>query len=271
MMTRDITATPEYRQVFAWLRGGDTTPDPEMENRFLELITEAVASRLIINRQEYERMARAYERGERRSRPAPHGLSIKAMIESSGGTYDPAIMKTDSGQTQTMQEDVVVHEEVTPTLTHGAQEPSVELDSVVLAKALKHMAALEEKELTQSQIQCILYIAYGVRLAQKGERLTAEHPQMWQYGPVFPRAYNRLRKDAGDGFEEYDTLRNEHPGVFKYLTNCFRRYAWTKACILVSPHVADGSPWADTRKSNPDSWGTRIEDDLIREWFLPRV
>ena len=104
-MTRDITATPEYRQVFAWLRGGDTTLDPQMENSFLDLITAAVA-----------------------------------------------------------------------------------------------------------------------------QRLTAEHPQMWQYGPVFPRAYNRLRKEADDG-----------------------------------------SPWADTRKSYPDSWGARIEDDLIREWFLPRV
>lgn len=26
-----------------------------------------------------------------------------------------------------------------------------------------------------------------------------------------------------------------------------------------------------TRKSNPDRWGVRIEDKLIREWFLPRV
>ena len=145
------------------------------------------------------------------------------------------------------------------------------MDSVILAKSLRHMAVIEGIDLTQSQIQTILYIAYGVRLATKNERLTSEHPQMWQYGPVFPRAYNRLRKEADDGSQEYDSLRNEHPDIFQYLTNCFRRYAWTKACILVAPHVADGSPWADTRKSNPDSWGVRIEDDLIREWFLPRV
>lgn len=69
---------------------------------------------------------------------------------------------------------------------------ATEFDSVVLAKVLKYMAVLEEKELSQSQIQCILYIAYG-------------------------------------------------------------------------------SPWADTRKSNSDSWGARIEDSLIREWFLPGV
>ena len=82
-MTRDITATPEYREVFAWLRGGDETPDPQMENQFLDLITEAVAERLIAGRKEYERRLRAAERADRRSRPVPGCLSIKAMLEAS--------------------------------------------------------------------------------------------------------------------------------------------------------------------------------------------
>jgi uncharacterized phage-associated protein len=133
------------------------------------------------------------------------------------------------------------------------------------------MAVIEGIELTQSHIQTILYIAYGVRLATKNERLTLEHPQMWQYGPVFPRAYNRLRKDAADGTDEYYSLKTGHPNIFKYLENCFRRYAWTKACILSTPHLSEGTPWSETRKSNPDRWGVRIEDNLIREWFLPRV
>ena len=85
------------------------------------------------------------------------------------------------------------------TVTETPEASSVELDSVLLAKALRHMAVIEGIELTQSQIQTILYIVYGVRLAQMDERLISEHPQMWQYGPVFPRAYNRLRKDASDG------------------------------------------------------------------------
>ena len=84
-------------------------------------------------------------------------------------------------------------------------------------------------------------------------------------------AYNRLRKDSTDGTDEYYSLKTDHPNIFKYLENCFRRYAWTKACILTSPHLSEGSPWSDTRRSNPDRWGVRIEDELIREWFLPRV
>ena len=71
--------------------------------------------------------------------------------------------------------------------------------------------------------------------------------------------------------DEYYSLKADHPNIFKYLENCFRRYAWTKACILAAPHLSEGTPWSQTRKSNPYRWGVRIEEEFIREWFLPRV
>ena len=265
-MTTTLQQTDTYRQVMAWLRGGDATPDPEMENSFLDIMTAAVAERLIANRQEYERMARAAERAERRAHRPSGCLSIKAMLDE--------VRRETSEKTESVLADGEDLPEAEPMLQSTIQKEEVsscELDSVILAKSLRHMAVIEGIDLTQSQIQTILYIAYGVRLATKNERLTSEHPQMWQYGPVFPRAYNRLRKDSTDGTDEYYSLKTDHPNIFKYLENCFRRYAWTKACILTSPHLSEGSPWSDTRRSNPDRWGVRIEDELIREWFLPRV
>lgn len=265
-MTTTIQHTDTYRQVMAWLRGGDATPDPEMENSFLDIMTAAVAERLIANRQEYERMARAAERAERRAHRPSGCLSIKAMLDE--------VRRETSEKTESVLADGEDLPEAEPMLQSTIQKEEVsscELDSVILAKSLRHMAVIEGIDLTQSQIQTILYIAYGVRLATKNERLTSEHPQMWQYGPVFPRAYNRLRKDSTDGTDEYYSLKTDHPNIFKYLENCFRRYAWTKACILSTPHLSEGTPWYQTRKSNPDRWGVRIEDELIREWFLPRV
>ena len=265
-MTTTIQHTDTYRQVMAWLRGGDATPDPEMENSFLDIMTAAVAERLIANRQEYERMARAAERAERRAHRPSGCLSIKAMLDE--------VRRETSEKTESVLADGEDLPEAEPMLQSTIQKEEVsscELDSVILAKSLRHMAVIEGIDLTQSQIQTILYIGYGVRLATKNERLTSEHPQMWQYGPVFPRAYNRLRKDSTDGTDEYYSLKTDHPNIFKYLENCFRRYAWTKACILSTPHLSEGTPWYQTRKSNPDRWGVRIEDELIREWFLPRV
>ena len=264
-MTTDITRNPEYREVFAWLRGGDQTPDPIMENNFFNLVTAAVVERLIANRKEYERMVRAAERADRRSSRPSGCLSIKAMLEEVRKDT-PVLMETVLADDEDLPE-----AEPVKTPVDATDEVSCELDSVLLAKALRHMAVIEGIDLTQSQIQSILYIAYGVRLAQKNVRLMSEHPQMWQYGPVFPRAYNKLRKDSADGSDEYYRLKTDHPSIFTYLENCFRRYAWTKACILVSPHLSEGSPWSDTHRSNPDRWGVRIEDELIREWFLPRV
>ena len=265
-MTTTLQQTDTYRQVMAWLRGGDATPDPQMENNFFDLITAAVAERLIANRTEYERMARAAERAGRRANRPSCCLSLKSMLEQvreeNPMQLEPVL---------TADDDLPEAEPVQTTSVDTTDEASSELDSVLLAKALRHMAVMEGIDLTQSQIQSILYIAYGVRLAQKNVRLMSEHPQMWQYGPVFPRAYNKLRKDSADGTDEYYSLKTNHPGIFTYLENCFRRYAWTKACILVSPHLSEGSPWYDTRRSNPDRWGVRIEDELIREWFKQRV
>ena len=270
-MTTTIQHTDTYRQVMAWLRGGDTTPDPEMENSFLDIMTVAVAERLIANRQEYERMARAAQRAERRANRPSGCLSIKAMLEEVR-RETPSRLETVLAEDEDLPEvEPVRMEPIQKSIVQKDEVTACELDSVLLAKSLRHMAVIEGIELTQSQIQTILYIAYGVRLATKNERLTSEHPQMWQYGPVFPRVYNKIRKDSADGTDEYYSLKTNHPNIFTYLENCFRRYAWTKACILVSPHLSEGSPWSETRRSNPDRWGVRIEDELIRDWFLPRV
>ena len=46
-----------------------------------------------------------------------------------------------------------------------------------------------------TKAQKLLYCCYGVILAQFNIRLTKEHPKAWQYGPVFPRAFNAQHKN----------------------------------------------------------------------------
>lgn len=250
-MDTTIQKTDTYREVMAWLRGGDTTPDEEMEGRFIDILAQLVAEKLDSDP--------ARPRRRRAGVPA-YPLSLKAIMSEMG--VSPDLMRgtgprlADESQTEVVAAD---------------QSPAEPLDSLMAAKALRQMSLTEGMELTMSQIQAILYIAYGVWLAKHGTRLFEEHPQMWQYGPVFPRAYAKLRKDESDCREQYDILRCRYPDRFRFLSNCFRRFAWTKACILTSPHIGKGSPWAETRRSNPDRWGARIEDDLIRGWFLPKV
>ena len=251
----------DNNEIFAWLRGGDSTPDPEMENRFLDIIAERVMVKMGVKLSDEEaaRRAEAERRRQRRSRMPESPISIKTImrqIREEEAQAQPALPS---------EESLPWENEAKPAAVPDS------LDSVLVAKALQWMASTHEVSLNISQIQTILYNAYGVYLATKGERLLSEHPQVWQYGPVFPRAYKHLKKNAGNGQVEHDMLRNDSPDRYEFIRRCFMRFAWTSAGSLNAPHIAQDSPWKKTKDSNSDKLGVRIEDELIRQWFLPRV
>ena len=251
----------DNNEVFAWLRGGDSTPDPEMENRFLDIIAERVMVKMGVKLSDEEaaRRAEAERRRHRRSRMTESPISIKTIMKQ---------IREEEAQAQPAlpsEESLPWENEAKPAAVPDS------LDSVLVAKALQWMASTHEVSLNISQIQTILYNAYGVYLATKGERLLSEHPQVWQYGPVFPRAYKHLKKNSGNGQVEHDMLRNDSPDRYEFIRRCFMRFAWTSAGSLNAPHIAQDSPWKKTKDSNSDKLGVRIEDELIRQWFLPRV
>lgn len=251
----------DNNEVFAWLRGGDSTPDPEMENRFLDIIAERVMVKMGVKLSDEEaaRRAEAERRRQRRSRMPESPISIKTIMKQ---------IREEEAQAQPAlpsEESLPWENEAKPAAVPDS------LDSVLVAKALQWMASTHEVSLNISQIQTILYNAYGVYLATKGERLLSEHPQVWQYGPVFPRAYKHLKKNSGNGQVEHDMLRNDSPDRYEFIRRCFMRFAWTSAGSLNAPHIAQDSPWKKTKDSNSDKLGVRIEDELIRQWFLPRV
>ena len=251
----------DNNEIFAWLRGGDSTPDPEMENRFLDIIAERVMVKMGVKLSDEEaaRRAEAERRRQRRSRMTESPISIKTIMKQ---------IREEEAQAQPAlpsEESLPWENEAKPAAVPDS------LDSVLVAKALQWMASTHEVSLNISQIQTILYNAYGVYLATKGERLLSEHPQVWQYGPVFPRAYKHLKKNSGNGQVEHDMLLNDSPDRYEFIRRCFMRFAWTSAGSLNAPHIAQDSPWKKTKDSNSDKLGVRIEDELIRQWFLPRV
>lgn len=233
-----------------------------IDDRLIDLIAERVMVKMGVklSDEEIARRSEAERRRQRRSRMPESPLSIKALMR------------------QIREEDALQVSESSPSEERLPWESQVKdthsevgFDSVLVAKALQWMACTHEVTLNMSQIQTILYNAYGVWLATKGERLLTEHPQVWQYGPVFPRVYKHLKKNTGSGQVEYDLLMAESPDRLEFIRRCFQRFAWTSAGVLSAPHTAEGSPWKVTRDKNADKLGVRIEDELIRQWFLPRV
>ena len=45
-MNTTLQQTDSYREVMAWLRGGDTTPDEQMEGQFIDIVAQLLAEML---------------------------------------------------------------------------------------------------------------------------------------------------------------------------------------------------------------------------------
>ena len=75
--------TDQYREVMTWLHGGDTEVNPEMEEKFLDIIAERVMVKMGVKVSDEERLRReeAARRRERRSRMTGSPLSIKTLMK----------------------------------------------------------------------------------------------------------------------------------------------------------------------------------------------
>ena len=252
--------TPEEKhEMFAWLRGGDLTPNPEMEDRFLDTIAVLVKEKMS-DKDSPEQRKRVYQ-------DRPHPLSLKAIMREVTGDPNYELPPISVNQKAPEVKTEPKKEEINAVSSSESQA----IDSVVIARTIVNISKHQGHDINMTQLQAILYIMYGVYLAKKEKRLIEEHPQMWEYGPVFPRAYNKLRKEKTDGQAESDSLKKDHPDIWQFISDSFLRYAWTTGSVLVAPHTASGSPWAKTRKQSPDKWGVAIDDTLIRDWFAKRT
>jgi len=139
-------------------------------------------------------------------------------------------------------------------------------NSVVLAKYIAAYANANGFVINMTKLQKLLYITYGLYLAVKGKRLTNEHPQAWPYGPVFPTTRNRLLKvNLEDIKDEHDeTITDEIKSCVKLV---FKTYGIYNGSYLSQWSHQFGSPWDQTVRTDGFTWGDRIPDEYIQEYF----
>ena len=147
-------------------------------------------------------------------------------------------------------------------------------NSVDVAKYIVAYANDNGFIINMTKLQKLLYIAYGVYMAVKGERLTNEHPQAWPFGPVFPTTRNKLLKTDFNEFhlsgEVSDSLGKDAELV-SLITLVFNTFGWKNATYLSEWSHQPGSPWDKTRMSRGFKWGDRIPDEYIVEYFKNSV
>lgn len=147
---------------------------------------------------------------------------------------------------------------------------SYKYDSLTVANFIVASANERRLSINMTKLQKLLYIAYGTYLAVTGARLTNEHPQAWPYGPVFPTTRNRLlKKDLSSIRMSEECLKEINQDMeMRSLANIVLSSFGNKSASTLSEWShQSGSPWDRTVNKKNFSWGDRIPDEYIQEYF----
>lgn len=273
-----LNITPErFQQAMAWLSGKPSTLG---EKEVLQML------RSLTGR--FQENCRALRPGPvaifRNLTLTPHPLSMTAIMKETEERIEKEKEKEKEKEEKAAdpadenpylkellsEEDPVKETPIEPTPEQAVMETVAEesrLDSVLLLNAIAYVGAIAGCPVTQSKAQIILYCLYGTRLAS-GERLPMEHPQVWKYGPVFPRAYKRgALEDRAACEGAYNELLEKDPGLLQELSTKTQAMMATPMADLNAVHKSDRSPYGKTKARCQEKWGMQIPDEEIAEFF----
>lgn len=144
--------------------------------------------------------------------------------------------------------------------------------ALAVAQAFLDLAANEGRRLTNMQLQKLVFFAHGIHLAAFDKPLIHEQIRAWDFGPVIPPLYDRLRqfgRGVVDVTIEPELRRLDPNGTeFQAIGAVWKAYkdydGWELSRITHRPKT----PWSIV-------WGKRQYDDipneLIRNYYIDRV
>lgn len=277
-----LNITPErFQQALAWMNGQASTLG---EKEVLQMLRSLTAR--------FQENCRALRPGPvalfRGVTLRPHPLSLSAIVAEAEARMEKEKEKEEKNPSEVADENPYLRELMEDNVPEGAtpvaKTSSVELtpeqavmekvaqesrlDSVELINAIAYVAALAGYPLTQSKAQLILYCLYGSRLGVGKERLPIEHPQVWRYGPVFPRAYKRgTLEDQAACEDSYMELIKSEPALAADLLAKTHSMMATPMADLNAVHKSAQSPYGRTKARYPEKWGVQIPDEEIAAFF----
>lgn len=139
------------------------------------------------------------------------------------------------------------------------------ISSLAVANELLRLARDEGCELTNMQLQKLVFFAHGYHLALQNEPLYFEETRAWPFGPVIPDLYEHLQKYGSSGVTNnlpaFDQMNDAQRNIIKIVWDSYKHYnAWRLSDISHRP----GSPWEQVWKY--DRFG-RIELATVRDYY----
>ncbi|MEL7200354.1 MAG: type II toxin-antitoxin system antitoxin SocA domain-containing protein [Pseudomonadota bacterium] len=144
--------------------------------------------------------------------------------------------------------------------------------STVIADTFLDLADSNQQTLTSMQVLKLVYIAHGWSLGLLGRALTGDEIQAWQYGPVIPLLYDKIREFRGKSVR--GPLYTGDPVTIdersrKLIEKVFATYGVRSGFDLSRITHAPGTPW--TKVYREGTFGLRISDDLIEHHYRSLV
>lgn len=244
-----------FQQALCWINGEESSLKEKEVKDLLESLTGGF-------RNAFRRLHPDHHPPRMRTL-VPHPLSLSSLM---GEEAYQLMQKAETERRKAEEEEKKRNESA------AQAEPSAPktagLDSVTLLNAIGYVSMRSGIRMTQSRAQIILYCLYGNRLGAGNERLEIEHPQMWKYGPVFPRAYKRSNLDDMKTCEtSYRELSASFPDLLSRLESKTTSMMGTAMCDLNAVHKGEKSPYGKLLRKNPSKWGLQIPDEDIAKFF----
>lgn len=140
--------------------------------------------------------------------------------------------------------------------------------SLEVAQKFLELAWDEHRELTNMQLQKLVFFAHGIHLGAFGQPLIDEPVRAWDFGPVIPVLYEELRRYGRGNVTE--DLINRDPGFddegteMDAIRTTWETYRNSSAWTLSQISHLEGSPWEQV-------WNERryalIPNDIIEDYY----
>lgn len=141
-------------------------------------------------------------------------------------------------------------------------------EAVTVANRFLAIAKKRGDTLTPMQILKLVYIAHGWMLGLYGRPLITDEIQAWQYGPVIPRLYNKMKDFRSLPVQgplptgQDEALSDEEEDI---IVQVYDIYGAMSGPALSRLTHAKGTPWAMTYEDGV--FGIVIPNDIIEDHY----
>jgi len=147
--------------------------------------------------------------------------------------------------------------------------------AIAVAQRFLDLAAAEGKALTNMQLQKLVFFAHGVHLAGFDAPLIDEPVKAWDFGPVIPELYEKLRQFGRDYVtgelapDLRETIESD-PQADEAIMAVWEAYRKHTAFQLSQITHLPKTPW-DQIWNKPNGRYMIIPNDIIKEYYKNRV